>query len=73
MKLVAFADLLALMLTAEVVGRQTWIVAQDGCGDFTEIQPAVDAASPGDLTLVKEGSHEHVWVDKPLSIVGSGT
>ncbi|MBN1675651.1 MAG: right-handed parallel beta-helix repeat-containing protein [Kiritimatiellae bacterium] len=33
------------------------VVAQDGSGDHTTIQTAVDAAGPGDTILVKDGSY----------------
>ncbi|MEW6743400.1 MAG: hypothetical protein AB1486_11640 [Planctomycetota bacterium] len=52
--------------------RETWIVAQDGSGDFTEIRNAIADAAPGDLILVKSGTYKAVIVDKPLTIVGSG-
>ncbi|MEW6741254.1 MAG: hypothetical protein AB1486_00720 [Planctomycetota bacterium] len=68
----ATAFVIVSVLAPSLLARQTWIVAEDGSGDFTEIQPAVDAASDGDLILVKDGTYEHVWVTKPLSIVGSG-
>ena len=32
---------------------RTWVVDQGGGGQFTEIQPAIDAASPGDRVLVR--------------------
>lgn len=49
----------------------TWIVDDDyGPGvDFTDIPPAIAAASPGDLILVRDGSYSPVILDKPLSLV----
>ncbi len=47
-----------------------WIVAPSG-GQFTDVQPAVDAASAGDTILVKQGVYSGFTVDgKALSIVG---
>ena len=46
-----------LFLTAVTVvralGQETLVVDPGGAGDFTEIQPAVDAARDGDTVLVK--------------------
>jgi pectin methylesterase-like acyl-CoA thioesterase len=44
-----------VLLATPAPASQTWIVAQDGSGDFTEVQPAIDAAQDGDLILVKPG------------------
>jgi hypothetical protein len=36
---------------------RAWRVARDGSGDFTTIQPAVDAAAPGDTVLIGAGRY----------------
>lgn len=38
--------------------------------DFTAIQPAIDAASPGDVLLVRPGSYGWITLTKGLSILG---
>jgi len=49
---------LLFMLTTVVSGvAATWHVAQDGSGDFTVIQDAIDAASPGDVIRVHSGRY----------------
>jgi hypothetical protein len=62
----------------------TWTVEQDGSGDFTVIQDAVDAAASGDTIAIGPGRYddfeEHwgaVWtlaavLDKSLTFVGAG-
>jgi hypothetical protein len=53
---------------------KTWIVAADGSGDYTKIQDAVDAASSGDLIIIRPGYYyQHFKItSKELTIVGSG-
>jgi hypothetical protein len=41
----------------------TWHVAQDGSGDFTVIQAAIDAASPGDVIRIHAGRYEELITD----------
>jgi hypothetical protein len=49
------------------------VVDPDGHGDFTGIQAAIDAASPGDRIHVRPGEYdEHLLIEKPLEIVGDG-
>jgi parallel beta-helix repeat protein len=50
---------------------RTWTVDDDGPADFHTIQEAISAASVSDTVFVKNGTyHEHVVVNKTLSIVG---
>ncbi len=53
-------EVLILTLAAALGARcpaATFIVAPDGSGDFTEIQPAIDAAGDGDEVLVAPGMY----------------
>lgn len=51
---------LLLLLHSAAVEARTWRVAKDGSGDFSVIQPAVDAASPGDTVAIGPGRYtEH--------------
>lgn len=45
------------------------VVASDGSGQFTDLQPAVDAAQPGDVLLVKTGSYSAFSVTRSLAVV----
>ncbi len=48
---------LALALGAPGATASVLVVAQDGSGDFSSIQPALDAAGPGDTVLVRSGTY----------------
>lgn len=63
----------AVLLVGSAIGQQTWIVdANNGPGtNFTNLQPAVNAAAPGDRILVRAGTYTPVSVFKALTIVGS--
>ncbi|HPD73302.1 MAG TPA: right-handed parallel beta-helix repeat-containing protein [Candidatus Krumholzibacteria bacterium] len=60
---------LAVVLLSAASSATTWHVAQDGSGDFSVIQDAVDAASPGDTIWIHAGrytertSNYDVWGD----------
>jgi hypothetical protein len=45
-----------LLLSTSAEAR-IWRVARDGSGDFTRIQPAIDAASPGDTLSIGAGKY----------------
>lgn len=48
---------------------RTWIVDDDGPADFSTIQEAINAASPGDTIIVRDGTYtENVDVSKSLTI-----
>ncbi|MCH2133658.1 MAG: right-handed parallel beta-helix repeat-containing protein [Phycisphaerales bacterium] len=51
---------------AGAASAETFFVNQDGSGDFTEIQPALDAADDGDLVIISEG----VYMENDLSVQG---
>jgi hypothetical protein len=53
-------------------GARTWIVDQGGAGDFTAIQPAIDAASDGDVIQIGPGTYfERLrLVGKFLDLIG---
>ncbi|MFN2371225.1 MAG: right-handed parallel beta-helix repeat-containing protein [Candidatus Krumholzibacteriia bacterium] len=59
--------LIALLLTMSAAGSGvagTWRVEQDGSGQFTTLQPAVDAAASGDTILIGPGWYQELhWVD----------
>ena len=60
--------LLPLLASGSPAQGAIWVVDDDGGPgvDFTDIQPAVDAAAPGDGVLVKDG------VYLPFTIAGKG-
>ncbi len=47
--------LVSVALAASAVGQQTWTVAANGGGQFTDIAAAVAAAGEGDIILVQPG------------------
>lgn len=47
--------LLMVMILAVDARAKTWLVELDGSGDFTDIQPAVDAAAVGDTIHIGPG------------------
>lgn len=62
------------MLTGGLLGQATLIVdAANGPGaHYTDLPPAVAAAAPGDLILVRAGSYSSFALTKSLNIVGAG-
>ncbi len=49
--------LVCVWLSAPAFGQRTITVDLNGGGDFTKIQPAIDAAGDGDMVLVKPGEY----------------
>ena len=52
--------LFAGLTIGSVASAATLRVERDGTGDFTTIQDAIDAASPGDLVLLGPGRYTEV-------------
>ena len=68
-----YGTLTVLLLVAVVSGVQgaTLVVAPSGA-DFTTIQPAVDAASPGDTIAVQAGTYPgDIVVRTPVTVLGT--
>jgi hypothetical protein len=69
------AGLLALALVAPVAAQQVWVVDDNGGLEvqFTDIQPAIDAATSGDTILVRGGTYAAFVMDgKGLNLVQDG-
>lgn len=72
MKYVAFT-FLSLFLIANIASARTWVVDQNGLGDYTSIGGAVNVAKPGDVVKVHPGIYEEkVVIDKEIVVEGSG-
>lgn len=50
-----------------------YIVNPSGAGQFTDLQTAIGVATSNDVIVVEGGCYRGVVIDKPLTIVGSGT
>jgi hypothetical protein len=70
----ALSSTLAVLLLATVGQAGKIIVdASGGAGShFTDIPPAIAAAQPGDLILVRIGKYSNSVLDKGLTILGEG-
>jgi len=59
------------ILTAIETGFNNYIVDDEGDGNFTSIQDAIDNASIGDTILVYSGNYsENIVINKSLNIIG---
>jgi PKD repeat protein len=69
-RLFFFIGIVTTVVISMPVMADTWTVCHTGC-NFTTIQDAINAASDGDTILVMAGEyHEHVVVNKTLTITG---
>ncbi|MCA8968125.1 MAG: hypothetical protein KDC95_00025 [Planctomycetes bacterium] len=70
MKNLAFVLSIAFVATGALRAQKTWIVDQaNGPGtDFTDIQPAVDAASAGDRIRIRGGHYTAPRITKALTV-----
>jgi len=64
-----------LLATGEEVEARTITVDDDGEGDFTKIQDAINASDDGDIIRVFEGSYfeQMIMVNKSVSLIGNGS
>jgi len=68
-----FISMLTLAFNIQPVKAEpkTWTVDDDGPADFHTIQEAINAANPGDIIFVYNGTYyEQIIVDKSLTLVG---
>ncbi len=87
MRYIRVALAVMIILAATAAHSRTWRVELDGTADFTNIQPAVEAAANGDTILIGAGRfsqtflyHASGWSDqvvvgiddKDLTLIGSG-
>ncbi|MHC5063731.1 MAG: hypothetical protein ACYTG5_07140 [Planctomycetota bacterium] len=65
---------LLLLIAGTIPAQRTILVDKSGAGNFTDIQPAIDAANPGDTVLVSPGpwSLTDIVIEKGIRLVGSG-
>ena len=68
-----FAASMALSLLAVDSAEAQWVVSAAGDGDFTNLQEAIDHASPGEVLYVMPGSYGTAVLAKSLSILGAAT
>ncbi|MBK7190621.1 MAG: hypothetical protein IPH86_18645 [bacterium] len=54
-----------MTLLASAAAASTWSVQRDGTGDFTTIQPALDAAADGDTILIGPGEYTEATTIRP--------
>ncbi|MHC5066600.1 MAG: hypothetical protein ACYTG5_21800 [Planctomycetota bacterium] len=64
------AVLCLMALQAGLRAQRPLIVDAAGKGDFTELQPAVDAAEPGQLIRVRHGLYDGALITKSLRVIG---
>ncbi len=62
--------LCACLFPLSGLAQRTIIVDEAGSGDFTDIQPAVDAANRGDIIRVKWGVYSDVTITKSIKLLG---
>src|SRR5262245_3438747 len=64
--------ILIITLLASSAIAKTWYVGGSGA-DFTEIQPAIDAAQDGDVILVRPGTYQPFTIEKGVIVRASST
>lgn len=57
------------LLSPAIPQARVWEVQRDGSGDFTTIQPAINASSPGDTILIGRGQYTEFAPFAPAGVV----
>ena len=60
----------SFFLLGGAIAQTTWIVDATGNGNFRDLPPAVAAAQPGDILVVRAGSYSAFTVNRGIRIVG---
>jgi hypothetical protein len=61
----------AVVLSCALAAQSTWIVDASGSGNFLDLPPAIAAAQPGDLVLVRPGSYSPATIGIGIRVVGA--
>jgi hypothetical protein len=69
-RVAAAALVAASLVDGSLVAQRTWIVDPGGGGQFTDLQTAINAASPGDTLVLRGGSYGTAFVDRSLHLCG---
>jgi len=67
-----FGHFAGALLAAAPAVAGTFVVDDSGGADFTDVPPAIAAAAPGDLILVRDGLYSSFFLEKGLAIVADG-
>ncbi|HIH00052.1 MAG TPA: hypothetical protein HA258_05660 [Thermoplasmata archaeon] len=60
--------------TYQQVSKATWIVDDEGDGDFTSVQAAIDNATAGDIIEIYSGTYiENIVIEKSINLEGKST
>ncbi len=72
MKLLIIIAVLLFACTT-ITYAKTWVVDQNGLGDYTSISSAINVAKPGDIVKVNPGIYEEkIILNKNIIVEGSG-
>lgn len=69
----ALALIVLLAAAPSFAQGSVWVVDETGAGDFLDIQPAVDAASSGDVVLVRSGSYRGFLLTTGLTVTADAS
>jgi len=73
MKKILIISVMFMFLLTSTILSKTWIVDQNGLGDYTSISAAINVAKPGDVVKVNPGIYnEKVVINKDILVEGSG-
>ncbi|MCK4613320.1 MAG: right-handed parallel beta-helix repeat-containing protein, partial [Thermoplasmata archaeon] len=71
---ILLVGIIVLVLATKEASADTLTVDDDGSGNYTKIQDAIDAAEDGDTIRVFDGTYyENVVVNKTVNLIGNGS